>query len=48
MNKDELLEAVLKFMRESGIDPTASRIDGQYVIGIETEAGEYFIEIQDA
>lgn len=48
MDREELTAALLKWLQESGIDPTASRIEGEYAVGIETDAGEYFIEVQDA
>lgn len=48
MDKEALLEALIKWLWESGIDPTASRIEGESVIGIETDAGEFFIDVQDA
>lgn len=49
MTKDEVVEALLKVIQMSGLDPTASKIDGEPAVGIELEDGsEFFIVVQDA
>lgn len=49
MTKEEFALQLLEAVKASGLDPTASKIDGAPVIGVELEDGtEFFIAVQDA
>jgi hypothetical protein len=42
--RDEIMDLIRQHKPEWG----ASKIDNEPIIGIETDSGEYFIEVQDA
>jgi len=49
MTHEELIKAILAFCQRTGDIESASRIDGEPVIGIELSDGaEYFITIEPA
>ena len=49
MSKDELVEKLLHLVQSSGLDPTASKIENEPVIGVCLEDGsEFFIQVEDA